>query len=100
MPKDVQPLSALLPEVLRGAQQRHRALHTIQRAWPRLVGKPLATHTRPVSLRRGQLVVAADRPGDGFLLRYRRTELLERLRGAADEDVRDLIIRPSDGLSH
>ena len=99
MPKDVERLSAVLPAVLRGAQQRHQGLHAIQRAWARLVGKPLAGHTHPVSLRRGQLVVAADRPGDGFLLRYQRATLLAQLRGAADVDVHELIIRPSDGVS-
>ncbi len=95
-----QPIRALLPSILRRAEQQHQTLRTIQRAWGGLVGKRLAAHARPVSLQRGRLIVAVDRPGDGFLLSYQRVPVLERLQAETDGAVRDIVIRPSDGVPH
>lgn len=89
-----QPIGALIPGVLKQVGERYSALHAIQQRWGRLVGRRLAAHTRPVSLRRGRLVVAVDGPGDGFLLSYQRPQLLERLQGDAKGAVEDIIIRP------
>jgi predicted nucleic acid-binding Zn ribbon protein len=90
-----QPIDAVIAGVLRSAKEKHAALSAIRRQWPSLVGKGLAAHTRPVSLRRGRLIVEADRPGDGFALRYRQPQLLERLRGAGRERaVEEIVIRP------
>jgi predicted nucleic acid-binding Zn ribbon protein len=90
----------VLPAVIVRLKQRHKALRAIQLRWRRLVGKPLAAHTRPVSLRRGRLVVAVDRPGDGFLLSYQRARVLGRLQAETRCEIRDIVIRPSDGLPH
>ena len=92
---NVQRIGALLPGLLKRVEQRHRALAAIQQRWGKLVGKRLAAHTRPVGLRHGRLVVAVDRPGDGFALSYQRPQLLEQLRGSAVGDVEEIIIRPS-----
>lgn len=92
------PIRALLPGILRQAAQRHKTLRTIQRGWGRLVGKQLAAHARPVSLQRGRLVVAVDRPGDGFLLSYQRAQVLARLQAKTGGAIRDIVIRPSDGV--
>ena len=89
-------IGALLPEALRKAEQRARPLQTIQRRWARLVGRALAGHTTPVSLRRGRLVVLAAQPGDGFALSYQRAQVLERLqrtRGCRGL-VQEIVIRP------
>jgi hypothetical protein len=96
----VRPIRALLPDVLKRVEQRHRTLFTIQRSWGRLVGKRLAAHTRPLSLLRGGLVVAVDHPGDGFMLSYQRPRLLERLQAAVPGKVQEIIIRPADGVPH
>lgn len=91
-PAKAQRIGSLLPSVLRQAQERHSALYAVQAIWPRLVGKVLAAHTKPVSLRKGRLIVQADRPGDSFLLSYRRPQLLKRL--AANAPVDELVLRP------
>ena len=91
-----QRIGDVIPGVLQRTRQRHGALLAIQRAWGRLVGKQLVRHTRPVSLRRGRLIVHADRPGDGFALSYQRTQLLEGLRATAKKPVEDIVIRPGD----
>ena len=89
-------IGAVLPAVLQQAAQRHGALFAIQRRWRRLVGKPLAEHTRPVSLRRGRLVVHADQPGDGFALNYERPRLLERLQRTTEGRVEEIVIRAGE----
>ena len=90
---DVKPVGALIPEMMRRTAKEHRPLFAIQRRWPRLVGKQLAAHTRPVSLRRGRLVVHADRPGDSFALNYARPKLLKHLQGTKQGGVEEIIIR-------
>jgi len=90
------PLGALIHEALQRTAREHRPLFAIQRRWPQLVGKQLAAHTRPVSLRRGRLVVHADRPGDSFALNYTRPKLLRQLQTTAQGRVEEIIIRPGD----
>ena len=60
---DAKPVRGVIDDVLRQTAKRQRPLFAIQRRWTRLVGKRLAAHTRPVSLRRGRLIVHADQPG-------------------------------------
>ena len=91
-----QSIEAILPAILRHAQRRYEVLSGIQRRWSRLVGKQLAAHSQPVSLRRGRLVVHVDQPGDGFMLSYRREPLLERLRATTKGSVKELVIRPGE----
>jgi len=87
------PVRALIRDVMQQTAKAQRPLFAIQRRWPRLVGKALATHTRPVSLRRGRLVVHADRPGDSFALNYARPRLLAQLQGAEQGAVEEIVIR-------
>jgi hypothetical protein len=87
-------LDTLIPGVIERMSERHGALFEIQRDWSRLVGRRLAAHTRPVSLRRGVLTVQADHPGDGFSLSYRKPELLERFHGSLPGKVETIVIRP------
>lgn len=93
---DEQSIQSILPGILRHAQRHYEVLSGIQRRWGRLVGKRLAAHSRPVSLRRGRLVVHVDQPGDGFLLSYRRERLLERLRASTKNRVAEIVIRPGE----
>ncbi len=55
------------------------ALQAVFSRWDEIVGHPLATHTQPVSLARGVLVVAVDDPAWGNELRYLATAVLARL---------------------
>ena len=95
-PQTPQRIDVVVSRVLEETTKQHGALFAIQRRWKRLVGRALAAHTRPVSLRQGKLVVHVDRPGDGFALSYQRTQLLEQLRAAAKKPVEDIVIRPGD----
>lgn len=90
----VQPIRALIPAVLRQVEQQRRTLTAIQREWPALVGRRLAAWTRPVSLRRRQLVVTVESPGEAFLLNYCRPPLLKHLRATTQGKVEEIIIRP------
>lgn len=87
-------LAALLPGVLKKVEEHRAGLAVVQEAWAGLVGRPLSKHTYPVSLRRGRLVVCAERPGDSFLLSYKKAELLDRLRELTQGRVEELIVRP------
>ena len=89
-------IGSVIPAVLRQAKQEHGPLFVVQRGWSRLVGKALAAHTRPVSLRRGRLVIHADRPGDSFALNYQRPQLLKRLHEATQGRIEEIMIRPGD----
>lgn len=88
------PLAALLPGALREAAAAHKPLQLIQRRWGRLVGKSLRTHSRPVSLRRGRLIVQVDRPGDSYTLAFERPRLIKRLHALTEGRVEELIVRP------
>ena len=90
---DAKPVRGVIDDVLRQTAKRQRPLFAIQRRWTRLVGKRLAAHTRPVSLRRGRLIVHADQPGDSFALNYARPRLLEQLQGSAAGGVEEIVIR-------
>ena len=92
----VQSIGSVVPAILRQARQRHGTLRAIQRRWGTLVGKRLARHTAPVSLRRGRLVIHVDRPGDNFELSYQKQELLQRLKTTTQERVEELVIRPGE----
>ena len=87
-------IGAVIPAVIRQLEQQQGPLQAAQEAWGRLVGKRLAAHTKPVSLRGGRLIVHVERPGDGFALSYARPELLERLRAATQGKVEEIVIRP------
>ena len=89
-------IGAVIPAVIRQLEHQRRALRTVQEEWGRLVGKRLAAHTRPVSLRHGRLVVHVERPGDGFALSYARVELVERLRASTQGKVEEMVIRPGE----
>ncbi|GEM_PF-2331229 len=90
----ITPLAALLPGVLREVEAAHKPLQLIRQRWGRLVSKALRTHTRPVSLRRGRLVVQADRPGDSYALAFERPRLIKRLQALTEGRVEELIVRP------
>ena len=89
-------IDALIPAVLQQAAREHGPLFAIQRGWSRLVGKALATHTQPVSLRRGRLVICVDQPGDSFELRYAQPRLLKQLRARTKGRVEEIIIRAGE----
>lgn len=92
--RDPQHIRGLVSDLLTQAGTQHAVLAGIQRQWRALVGRALAAHSRPASLRHGQLVVQVDRPGDGFALSFQRAHLLEQLQAQAGHRVEEIIIRP------
>jgi predicted nucleic acid-binding Zn ribbon protein len=48
-------------------------------SWPEMVGEAVATHSRPLSLRDGTLVVAVDDPAWATQLRWLEADLVARL---------------------
>ena len=90
-------IGALIPQVIQQVQERHGVLLDIQRGWERAVGRRLAAHTKPVNLRRGVLMVHADRPGDGFALNYRVPQALGWFQANLPGKVERIVIRPGVG---
>lgn len=89
-----QRIGAVIPSVLKRAQRQHAALADVQQRWGTMVGRRLAAHTKPVSLRQGRLIVRVDQPGDGFALSYQREQVLRALHDATKGTVTELVIRP------
>ena len=92
-------IGELLQTVVQQAAQKHQALHELQRKWIRIVGKELARHTRPASLRKGKLYVHADEPGASFTLSLERPKILERLSAITGLRVEEIVIR-AGGIKH
>ena len=63
------------------------SLGVIFSRWDDTVGDALASHTKPVSLTDGILVVAVDQPGWATQLRYLAPQLIGRLNEACGESV-------------
>ena len=93
MPKAIREI---IPQVLQQATAKHQALSSVRDAWPRLVGKLLAKHTRPISLRKAVLYVQTDEPGASFLLALQRGRLLARLREATGQGIDEIVVRPGE----
>ena len=93
MPK---PISELIPQILRRAAAQHDAIQQVQRHWRRLVGKELARHARPTSLRKGKLYIATDEPGASFTLNLEKPRLLRKLRAQTRGAVEEIIIRAGE----
>ena len=89
-------IGSLIPGVLTRTAKQHGALFLVQGRWARLVGKALAAHTRPVSLRRGRLMVHVDHPGDAFALNYRRAKLVTRLAALTQGKVEEIVMRAGE----
>jgi len=94
--KETTSIAAVLPAVLHQARQRHGALQQAQQCWGQLVGKMLALHTAPMSLRKGRLIVHVDRSGDNYALSFQRQQLLAQLKERTQGAVEDLVIRIGD----
>ena len=89
-------ITAVLPHVLTQAARQREALADIQAKWRRLVGRALAAHSTPVSLRRGRLTIHVDRPGDNFTLAYQKAGLLEQLKSETGGRVEELVVRAGE----
>lgn len=91
----VKAIKDLIPTVMQRMTTQHEKIQQLQRHWARLVGKQLATHTRPVNLRRGRLYVNTNEPGASFTLSLEKPRLLEQLQ-KAPYHVEDIVIRAGE----
>lgn len=91
-----QAIGDLIPKIVQRAAKKHEAIQRLQRHWGRLVGKELARHTRPVSLRRGTLYVQTDEPGSGYVLSLEKPRLLMKLKGCATQEIEEIVVRPGE----
>jgi predicted nucleic acid-binding Zn ribbon protein len=65
--------------------------------WSELVGEQLASHTKPLSLRDGTLVVAVDDPAWASQLRWLEGDLTKQLGAALGEPVKAIEVRVRPG---
>lgn len=88
------PLSAVLPKVLAEARfDRRRTEAEIVRVWHSLLDPHIVAHAQPTGLHKGTLFVTVDSSvWLSEIVRYRRKEILDRLRHSFG---RDLITRIS-----
>lgn len=84
----------LIPQVLQHVGSKRDALLAVQKAWPGIVGKTLARHATPTSVRKTTLYVHTDEPGASFVLGLERLRLLARLREASGQAIDDIVVRP------
>jgi len=91
-----EPIAQVLSGLLLRVQQEQRPLFLIQQAWPKVVGRRLAAHAKPVSFRRGRLVVAVDRPGESFALTFKRVDVVAQLNQLVEGAVHEMVIRPGN----
>ena len=87
-------IGRVLSDVLKDAAARHQPIHQLQAQWVRVVGRRLAAHTKPGSLRRQVLYVQTDDPGASFEWSLEKQALLSKIRVAAGCEVTDVVVRP------
>jgi len=66
---------------------RAHVLRMVFRAWEDLVGEVLATHSSPVRLVAGELIVTVDDPAWATEMRFFSSELIGRINAAAKEEA-------------
>jgi len=90
-PLPVQPISECLIS-LQSQWRRDGSLAALWQDWPRLAGRPLADHCKPLMLTQGLLTVGARHPQWRQALQYSKPQLLAAVRSAG-HPVRDLRIQ-------
>lgn len=89
-------LDQLVPKVVKGLGLEQRLQESqVFFHWADIVGKDIASHAQPVSLRNKLLVIAVDHPGWlQELSRYHKPLLLQKVRGRIGQTaVRDIVFR-------
>ena len=96
MAKRIERIDVVLADVLKRTAAQQRPLFAVQRQWRALVGRALAAHSKPVSLRRGRLLIHVASSGDAHALTYQRATLLPRLKAVTNDVVEELVFRAGD----
>jgi len=82
-------LSSCLDQLKISWQKKRNSIAGLWQEWSKIAGEPLASNCRPLSLRRGVLVIGAKHPQWLQALQYNRTQLLARIQTKGYE-VRDI----------
>jgi len=87
--KSAKPISQVMPKVLEKAQFEQRLAESqILKVWNHLMDPQVAQHAQPVGLKKGTLFVNVDsHTWLDEIVRYRRREILERLRHSFGVDM-------------
>jgi len=85
-------LSSCLEEIKTDWKKKQNNVAGLWQEWSQIAGEPLASNCRPLSLRRGNLVVGASHPQWLQALLYNRMKLLASLRSKGYE-IRDIRIQ-------
>lgn len=89
-------MDALVPGVLKGLGLEQRLQQSqVFFHWPEIVGKDIAAHAQPISLKNRLLIVGVDHPGWlQELSRYHKPLLLQKVRERIGKTaVRDIVFR-------
>jgi predicted nucleic acid-binding Zn ribbon protein len=82
---DPRPVSASLDQVTQAlGAPRAQVLASLFSRWEQLVGREIAAHARPRSLRAGVLSISVDQPAWATQLRFLAGDLLARLQAETD----------------
>ena len=94
IPKRAQEIVAPILTAMAAAANQQPSVEEAGTRWRKLVGAKAARHSRPTSLRRGELLVAVDSSAWLWNLSLQRQELLEGLRAAwGPETVKAIRLR-------
>lgn len=89
-------IGQLLPEVLKGIRKAsHTERDEIFAVWPQLIGKKMATYTKPVSFKDGTLTVSVySSTLYSLLSQHEKPRLLKALKDKYPEaNIRDIVFR-------
>ncbi len=86
----MEEIGKILPAVFkrRGRQGEQGILGILASLWPRVVGKPIALHSRPVAFGAGMLTLATNCPSWAVQLRY----LAEEIRAEINSFLREPVV--------
>ncbi len=85
----MRPVGSLLDQFLKNLGiEEGVSLLRLQRDWPGLLGPPIPSHTFPVDLTEGELLLLVDSPAWLQELKFHRTTIAERLQSYAVRSVK------------
>ncbi len=99
MEREPEPVASSLDRLARSlGAPRPVVLAAVFARWEELVGRDVAAHATPLSLRDGVLVIAVDQPAWATQLRYLASDLIARLAAETEGgEVREVQIRVRGG---
>ncbi len=91
-PKKISKISSCLNEIKLSWKDNHNGIAGLWQDWTKVIKEPLASNCRPISYRRGILVIGASHPEWLQALQYNKVQLIARLRASGNE-IKDIRIQ-------